>query len=325
MQYSIWVTTGCNMKCKYCYEKEKKDTMFSKENVHQLVEFIKKTSGMKKIQVSFFGGEPLLNFSVIKEIVLELEKEHFEKVVYDMTTNGLLLDSEKVQFIKDKGIRISLSCDGTKKVNDHNRVDYLGNGTHDRVMEKYRMLVERGIYNIRIRATVNSETYGMLKKSIEFFKSIDDDISVFFAIDYFDSNWTQEKIDELGEMIANIYREGNNNIDIIGDKMITKSRCSGGISSFHIYTNGDIYPCSFVINNEDFCIGDIYNGIDTKKIEKNIEIYNSKAYECKDCDYEEYCLTHKCKYLNYKLTGDLRHASPIVCQTENIKVSNIIL
>lgn len=103
MDYSIWVTSTCNMKCKYCYVEEMKDKQnFPIASVYRLMDFICNTYNNQRIKINFFGGEPLLNLKLIKLIVSEIEKHEEFEVSYYMTTNGLLLDDETISYLKKR-------------------------------------------------------------------------------------------------------------------------------------------------------------------------------------------------------------------------------
>ena len=326
MEISLWVTNKCNLQCKYCYvDQNKGEQTFDIANVKAFVGFVMDCLSAKdEPTINFFGGEPLLGFQVIQEVIRCMEEVQVQGVNYRFTTNGLLLDKQIIDFIKEKRISVSLSWDGSEKVNNFNRLDFGGNGTFDGIFEKYRLLRDRDVENLRIRATFNSETYKYLKESVAFFEELDPNMTVVFAADYFDKNWDENRLNELKSLITDLDSEHHPNITIIGDKLLANSRCGGGVTSCHVYTDGRIYPCSYVVNNESFCIGNIWKGLDTDKISDLSESYVKRINECKGCDYEQYCLSYKCKYLNYVLAGSLTKASPIVCMLENIKMCNNI-
>lgn len=320
MNFAIWVTSGCNMNCKYCYVDGKKGTsFFSKENVENLVKFIKVVSEKeKKIKISFFGGEPLLNLNLIQMIIEHCNKELAVKVEYYITTNGLLINEQVAKFFLDNKIFVSLSWDGCKEANDLNRVDKSGRETYQRIRKAYHLLKKYGLNNVRVRATFNCESIKYLRESIKFFIKEDQDISVMFVPDYFDKNWSEEKIIELHDVLRCLEKNDLGNISIISDNM-TKGVCGGGVSNFNIYVDGFIYPCSFVVNEEQFCIGDIWNGLNKKRIDALVANYNKPILECDGCDYADYCLSHKCRYLNWALESEINKPSPLVCHLENLK------
>lgn len=320
MNYSIWVTSICNLKCRYCYvKKERRNRSFDKELVPNLIEFIKNTNNEDEVTVSFFGGEPLLEISLMKEIIGHMEKERGFQTRYYMTTNGVLLNQEIINYIKEKQIILSLSWDGNKKANDMNRMDVHGNGTYEKIKESYRLLKKNDV-DVRVRATFDSQTMFLLKDSMEDLYNIDQEMDVIFVPDYFDKGWTEEKLQKLQEDIRIIEEKNIENFMIIGDKKLRKSQCSGGINNYHIYIDGKVYPCSFVVNNKEFLIGNVVDGINSKKVAKLSQKYTERLEKCNGCDYELYCLSNKCRYLNWKITGSMNKAAGVVCNLENIKM-----
>ncbi|MBR1691358.1 MAG: radical SAM protein [Lachnospiraceae bacterium] len=320
MEFSIWVTGKCNMRCKYCYVEEKK--IFENmdlSKIDKIVDFILHICDDKDLQINFFGGEPLLNYDFIKAFIEKMECRLDVGIEYYMTTNGTIVSDEIVSFIKEKRIKLSLSWDGCKEANDLNRVFIDGGGTFSKIKCAYHIYREGGIDDIRVRATFNKDTYKYIKESVDEFISTDTEISVLFVPDYFDTRWTSEDINELYK-IAEIVRKYEN-ISICGEASYRCCRCSGGISSFHIYLDGKIYPCSFVVSEPLFCIGDLNRGLNTSAIHKLAQRYTQSLSGCEDCDYQYGCLSYKCRYLNYSLTGKMNKASAIVCGFENFKVN----
>ena len=325
MEISLWITNRCNMKCKYCYVDSKKgETIFKQQNIEDLIIFI--TNNLKSgedIFVSFFGGEPLLAFDTIEKVVLKMNVEFSNKIQYGITTNGLMLDNKRIKFFVDNKFAVSLSWDGCEVAHDYNRVDGFGNGTYQRVREKYLNLKESGLVPVRVRATFNSETYVYLKQSVRDLLDVDREVSAIFVPDYFDNNWNEQKLNELFGIITEIRKECMvNNITIIGEEKKKIRICNGGIGSYHIYVDGRIYPCSFTVDQEFFCIGDLKQGLIQQKIDEFAKEYNCSLETCDGCDYEKYCLSYKCRYLNYVLTGCFNSASGIVCAMENIKLGS---
>lgn len=320
MDFSVWVTSECNMKCKYCYVDEKKGTgFFSEKHIAQLVHFMKEVAGESETnKISFFGGEPLLNISFIKKLIEAIEQENFPAEYY-MTINGLLLNRAIAEYLYDKKVFVSLSWDGCETAHDYNRIDGAGKGTYKRVKDAYRLLKEIGMDNVRVRATFNNDTVKYLMESVEDFQREDPEMSVVFSPDYFDKSWSDESIDNLRSQVQATMKKDMGNITILTPFAKEQCFCSGAITNFNIYVDGSVYPCSFVTNIKQFCVGDIWTGLDNEKISSLVRMYDMPIHECEGCDHEKACLSHKCRYLNWALMSDMNKPAPVVCQFENLK------
>ncbi|MCR5740373.1 MAG: radical SAM protein [Lachnospiraceae bacterium] len=325
--WNVWVTSRCNLDCKYCYITEaKRDASFDQARIPRLIDFILEYSmNYDQMIINFMGGEPLLEYPIIREIADSLQERWYGKLQFSLTTNGILVNDEMVTFFKEHGFAISLSWDGCKEINDLYRIDRNGNGTYYKILNTYNEFRDRGFANIRIRSTFNSKSIKYLKDSVKDFIHIDKNINVIFIPDYFDDGWNSENLSELNIISNEVNKNAGNRISIIGRSNLIKSSCSGGIYSFHIYCNGKIYPCSYVVGKMEYIIGDLENGFEEAKIHELSEMYSLHINECNGCDYEKYCLTYKCRYLNLVLSGDMNTPSPIVCSLENIKMCNSVM
>ena len=169
MLIGIWVTTGCNLMCRYCYEGlEKQCENMTQDVADSVIKFIKtvyKPKYQEPLIVEFHGGEPLINFSMIQYIISELEKSSL-KPLFGITTNGLLLTKQIVDYLCEKmNYGVSLSLDGDMLTNDKNRVDSNGNGTYTRIMKIVPELLKQKS-DIRVRMTYTSETVERLGHNI---------------------------------------------------------------------------------------------------------------------------------------------------------------
>lgn len=328
MLYNIWVTRRCNLSCRYCYEgsnKEEKD--FQYENIDHFIKFIKETNkNGKRIWVNFHGGEPLLKFDLIKEIISKIKYNNIE-AKYSLTTNGTLLTDLIIEDILKNNIDISLSIDGEKRVHDLNRRFKSGVGTYDIVRKNFVKLLDR-LPNIRVRLTFNSKTVSYLKESVEHLIMIGAK-NIILGPDYFDGGWNKHTIKMFGLQLKNIKQfVGNNDVYIswINDKDYKKlGRCSGGITEYSIDADGVVYPCVYVVGNSKFEIGKIDKGLNKDKIDKVQIVYSSHSDKCSGCNYLEYCISNRCKFLNYALEGILTEPSCVVCLMEHEKIENIII
>ena len=250
MLIGIWVTTGCNLKCKYCYEgTEKKSENMTKEVADKTIKFIKATYDKKSLEplvVEFHGGEPLLNYPIIQYLILEIEKI-FPEALFGITTNGLLLTTERIKYLSEKmNYGFSLSIDGDRDINDQNRIDYHGNGTYKAIMKIVPELL-RYRHDIRARMTYTPETVESLGNSIIHLLNLGF-TNIVSAPDYFSTNWSIGKMETLLEQMKKIRsyyqekitQENPIRISLLEDRFKTKGICQGGKSNFHILPNGDI-------------------------------------------------------------------------------------
>ena len=330
MLIGLWITTGCNLKCKYCYEGEEKqfDNM-SIDVAEQTIDFIKHhytTLEHEPLVIEFHGGEPLLNYDLIPYIVKRME-ESFENILFGITTNGILLNESKITYLSKKmTYGLSLSVDGERQSHDKNRVDNLGSGTYDSVIMQIPQLLSK-CENIRARMTYTPQTIDHLSDNI--IHLIDLGFKNIVSVpDYFSENWSQNEMEILLTEMQKTkrYYETNNlekndvNISILENFFKEKGVCQGGKSNFHIMPNGDIYPCSYGTKNDELKLGNVSNSeLIVSKLEKLEEINNSFNSACEGCDGYISCICSRCKIFNKVLTGDFLQPVPIICAIEHIK------
>lgn len=334
MLIGLWTTTSCNLRCKYCYEgTEKKNSMMNLSTADLAVQFIIKQYEEKKpekVVVQFHGGEPLLNFKVIKYTIEKLE-DYFRgkesRILFGITTNAMLMTDEIAEFLARKmNYDLSISLDGNQEINDLNRVTAEKKGT-------YQMVVERALYvkkfksDIRIRMTYNSSTVSSLSESIIHliqlgFKKI---VSV---PDYFDKKWDNEGIQILLQQMLNVHKYQKENvlpddvyISVLEERFFKKNTCTGGISNFHIYPDGSLYPCSYGAGKKEFFLGNLHNKpqIESERVESMQCISKQINKVCQGCSNYESCIGTRCKIVNKVMTGEYTKVQPVVCAIEHVK------
>lgn len=323
MLFNVWVTNACNFRCKYCYVSEYEHNI----NIHMaddILKFIHSSvgEGEEEIIVNFHGGEPLLNFKMIEYMVESLEEVFDDKILYGMTTNGSLLTPDIIGFIAEKFIyNLSISLDGSKDINDANRILSNETGTYETVI-KHFMSLNKIRPDVRVRMTYNSDTISELFNSVQHIANLGFKNIVAVA-DYTDKNWSDQHVNILKaelEKIFSFYVHNNRvEINFISD-FITKKKglCNGGKTSFNIDIDGNLYPCTWVVGNVGFGIGDIYKGIDNSKVQqihKHSEVTNN---DCEGCMLYECCAGTRCKMINKVITNDFHQAPIFRCQYNNI-------
>lgn len=335
------IAHDCNLRCKYCFadEGEYKGArkIMTAEIGMRAIDFVIKASGPRKnIEVDLFGGEPLLAFDTIKQIVeyaKEQEKIYNKSIRFTMTTNATLLTEEIMEYIDKNMGNIVLSIDGRKEVNDKVRLRRDGSGTYDRILPNIKRMVELRDKSKQyyVRGTFTAE-------NIDFFEDIKHladlgfkEISVEpvvlpkdnpLALKEEDLPKIFEQYDKLYNELLTREKEGRGfkfyhfNIDLKGGPCVYKriSGCGAGHEYVAITPEGDIYPCHQFVGNDKFKMGDIFNGISNIEMVnefKKAHIYNKP--KCKECWARFYC-SGGCQANNFNFNGDIHVPYELGCK-----------
>lgn len=331
---TFWVTSKCNMKCTYCYEKnEKEHYVMSKDIANCCIKFLLdriKQNKEKEIYIRFHGGEPLLEYPIIYYMVnkiKELSKLHGFKLSFGITTNGTLLDEERIGFLCSNINDLSISLDGMKDTNDLNRRYKNNQGTFEDVIKHLDSILKKDV-NLRVRMTVTPQTKDKLCDNVMYFihKGVK---TISPSIDFFDKSWTEEDLEVLSEELKKIVNylvqlpnQEEIKVGMIIDEntIITKKGiCNGGRDTFHVYSNGDLYPCSLTVPIKEFKIGNIYEGLLEEKVQEIICISKNKIEICIGCPNYDYCINTRCKIINKLFTNDYYKPLPLKCNMEHIQ------
>ncbi len=320
------MTDKCNLACNYCYEKNNVDRTADREvmDIGTIIAFIKEKADQYKerdILISFHGGEPLLEYNKIREYVERLEMVFRDRRLFlFMTTNGLLLNREKADYLMSHFTELSVSIDGCKEAHDLNRVFPNGHGSYQEVIQNVEQSgLDKNKLRIRMTVTANNVVHlasGVENLVMQGFRCI------VPAVALEDPEWTEERLMILENELIRIkkkYYGKNIRIAMIDRKeMQKKGQCAGGITSFNIMENGDVYPCEFVAGNKMFLLGNVTDiHIDEEALRK---LYgHDSCRECTECTYKMYCEGVRCKYINMSNNDDLHTPSDITCMVENIK------
>lgn len=325
----LHVAHTCNLNCSYCFASQGKykgeRALMSYETGARALDFLIENSGTRRnLEVDFFGGEPLMNFDVVKRLVAyarEKEKEKNKNFRFTLTTNGVLIDDEVIDFCNREMSNVVLSLDGRKEVHDRFRKDYAGNGSWEKIVPKFQRLVEkRGGKNYYIRGT-----YTHL--NVDFTEDIKEMLSLGFTelslepvvCDKNDPNaLTEEDLpvlkreyEKLAELMLKRKKEGkpftfyHYMLDLNDGPCVYKriSGCGSGTEYMAVTPWGDLYPCHQFVGEEKFRLGDIYNGVTNTAVQK--EFFDCNAYsrkECRDCWARLYC-SGGCAANSYHATG----------------------
>lgn len=341
----LHVAHDCNMNCKYCF-----GAQGSFEGIRELMplkvgmkalEFLMQNSGSRRnLEVDFFGGEPLMNFDVVKGLVAygrEIEKEYNKKIRFTITTNGLLLDDHKINFINENMENVILSIDGRPEVNDHMRRTWNDQGTYELIIDNYKNFIEERkdkLYYVRGTFTRNNLDFSedvihLIKQG---FKNVSvepvvvsDDMS--YALKEGDLKTIFEEYEKLSDYFIEsaknnkLFEFFHFNLDLDQGPCIIKriSGCGAGTEYLAVAPNGDLYPCHQFVGNDDFRIGNVNQEYknDLYDTFNSAHIYN-KA-KCKNCWAKFYC-SGGCHANAYNINGNILEPYEIGCEMEKKRI-----
>ena len=330
MSFTIYVTTKCNMNCVYCYEKSFLKQEMSLNTARKTVSFIKKKieeNDLTDISIQFHGGEPLLNFEVIKYIINALENSSVN-VAYSMTTNSTLIKGDMIPILMKFG-SLSVSIDGAEADHNRNRIFAGGQGSYSVVRKNLELLLKH-IPDITARMTIMPETYKRIFVNFQMITELGIR-NIEVDLDFTSDRWTNEMIGEylrefkkIGYEIKKKEKEGiyiKNSLFEAAAKKTKNTLCNGGRTTFAIAPNGEIYPCLAVAFNREFLLGTVAEESHNSEVLNKIEeIGKVRNRICEGCARYDYCNMTRCKIINYVYNGDFHEPNPIMCANEHIKV-----
>ena len=325
----LHVAHTCNLNCAYCFASQGKyhgeRAVMSFEVGKQALDFLITNSGTRRnLEVDFFGGEPLMNFQVVKDLVAyarSIEKEHHKNFRFTLTTNGLLIDEDVIDFANREMSNVVLSLDGRKEIHDRYRVDYAGNGSWERIVPKFQKLVAaRGGKNYYMRGTFTHANpdflqdieqmldLGFTELSMEPVVCAPGDPSALTEEDF---PVVCQQYEKLAELMLRRDKEGkpftfyHYMLDLSGGPCIYKriSGCGSGTEYMAVTPWGDLYPCHQFVGDEKFKLGNIWDGVTNTERRAEFAACNVYAHpECRDCWARLYC-SGGCSANAYHATG----------------------
>ena len=344
------IAHDCQLRCKYCFASTgdfgKGRKLMSFETGKHAIDFLLENSGDRpNLELDFFGGEPLMNFGVIKQVVeyaRSREKEYNKKFRFTITTNGLLLDDDKIEFINREMSNVVLSIDGRKEVNDYFRVLPNGQGCYDIIMPKYKKLVEgRGDKEYYVRGTFTNKNLDFSNDVFALNEAGFDQISVEPVVGDDDVYALTEKdlpavFDEYEKLALRLLENEKNGkkfnffhfmLDLDqGPCAIKRLRgCGCGNDYVAITPDGDIFPCHQFVGIDEYKMGNIDEG--TFNQEMKADFAKAHVYskpDCRECWAKFYC-SGGCNANNYQYMGDIRKAHKISCQLEKKRLECAIM
>ncbi len=336
----LHIAHTCNLNCAYCFASQGKyhgdRALMSFEVGKRALDFLIENSGTRRnLEVDFFGGEPLMNFEVVKQLVAyarSIEKEKGKNFRFTLTTNGVLVDDDVIDFANRECSNVVLSLDGRKEIHDRYRVDYAGKGSWDNIVPKFQKFVEsRDGKNYYMRGTFTHA-------NPDFVKDIEEMLSLGFRelsmepvvcaegdsarLTDEDMPIVKEQYEKLAELMIKRDKEGDPftfyhyMIDLAGGPCIYKriSGCGSGTEYMAVTPWGDLYPCHQFVGEEKFNLGDIWSGV--TNIAAREEFAECNVYsrpECRECWARLYC-SGGCAANSYHATGSVKGIYEYGCE-----------
>ena len=327
----LHVAHTCNLNCAYCFASQGRyhgeRALMSFEVGRQALDFLIEHSGTRRnLEVDFFGGEPLMNWDVVKRLVeyaRSVEQSRGKRFRFTLTTNGLLIDDDVIDFANREMSNVVLSLDGRPEIHDRTRVDYSGRGSYDRIVPKFQKLVKaRGGKNYYMRGTFTHANpdftkdlfhmaeLGFTELSMEPVVCAPDDPA---ALTPEDLEIVKQQYELLAVEMLRRERDGrpltfyHYMLDLTGGPCVYKriSGCGSGTEYMAVTPSGDLYPCHQFVGEAAFRLGDVWRGVTESGVREQFRACNAYARpECADCWARLYC-SGGCAANAYHATGSV--------------------
>lgn len=347
----LHIAHDCNLACKYCFAEEGeyhgRRALMSFEVGKKALDFLVANSGNRvNLEVDFFGGEPLMNWQVVKDLVAygrSLETPNKKKFRFTLTTNGVLLNDEILEFANKEMANIVLSIDGRKETHDMMRPFRGGQGSYDMIVPKFQKVAEsrnqmdyyvRGTFthnNLDFAADVmHLADLGFKQISVEPVVAADTES---YAIKESDIPQIKAEYDKLAQMIIQRRKNGQRfnffhfMIDLSGGPCVAKRLlgCGSGTEYLAVTPWGDFYPCHQFVGQEQFLMGNVFEGITKPEIRDEFKCCNVYAKDkCKKCFAKFYC-SGGCAANAYNFTGSINGTYEIGCELQRKRVECAIM
>ncbi len=333
------IAEDCNLACKYCfaggdYGNVSREKM-SPEVAKKAVDFLLKTSPQRQnYEIDFFGGEPLLNMETLEKVtayVRQKEAETGKKIKLTLTTNGVLLSDKIIDWLNKNNISVVLSLDGRKEVHDAMRKDKGGNNTYDKILPKFKKLVNsRNGENYYLRGTYTAKNLDFCKDILSMYDENFRILSLEPVVSK-DENLSIKK-EDLPQIFAeydkltDLYLEKKSqndpfnffhfNIDLTGGPCLHKrvSACGAGHEYYAVATNGDLFPCHQFVGKSEYKLGTIFDEKMTSNLPqkfRNAHIFNKP--KCQNC-FAKYFCSGGCHANNINMNGDILEPYEVGCE-----------
>jgi uncharacterized protein len=347
------ISHDCNLRCKYCFASTgdfgEGRKLMPFEVGKKAIDFLIENSGTRhNLEVDFFGGEPLMNFEVVKQITnyaRSIEKQKNKNIRFTITTNGLLLDDDKIDFINSQMSNVVLSIDGRKEINDQMRIRVDGTGSYDEIMKNYKKLCEKREYkNYYVRGTFTAQNLDFVQDVLHLANEGFDQISVEPVISEDDKSYALkqedlprifEEYDVLAETLINRKREGRGfnffhfMIDLEHGPCAIKllRGCGCGNEYVAITPDGDIYPCHQFVGQSEWKMGNVMETQGIFKSELKDKFAKANIYTKEDCNkcWARFFCSGGCNANNSAFMGDILKPMPLSCEIERKRIECSIM
>ena len=336
----LHVAHVCNLNCSYCFASQGKyhgdRAIMSYEVGKQALDFLVANSkGRRNLEVDFFGGEPLMNFDVVKRLVAyarSIEKAAGKNFRFTLTTNGVLIDDDVIDFANKECSNVVLSLDGRKEIHDKYRVDYAGNGSWEKIVPKFQKLVEaREGKAYYMRGTFTHENPDFLKDIEKMLELGFTELSMEpvvgpegepTTLTAEDLPIVLEQYEKLAELMLKRHREGrpftfyHYMIDLKGGPCVYKriSGCGSGTEYMAVTPWGDLYPCHQFVGKDEFKLGNVFDGVTNHEVVGEFAACNVYTRpECKQCWAKLYC-SGGCAANAFNATGSVNGVYKYGCE-----------
>lgn len=347
----LHVAHDCNLACKYCFagkgEYDGPKGLMSFETGKKALDFLVEQSGTRRnLEVDFFGGEPLLNWDVCKKLVeygRSIEKKYDKNFRFTVTTNGVLLNDEIMEFCNKEMGNVVLSLDGRKETHDRLRITRKNTGSYDMIIDKFKKFAQsRNQKDYYMRGTythfntdfsndvIHMADLGFKELSIEPVVCSPEEE---YALKESDLPILKDQYEILANEMLRRYRKGNGftfyhyMIDLDAGPCIVKrvSGCGVGTEYMAVTPDGELYPCHQFVGDEKFLLGDIWNGVQNKKVLEQFENCNVYSHkECKDCFAKLYC-SGGCAANAYHSTGSVSGVYEFGCELHRKRIECAVM
>ncbi len=347
----LHIAHDCNLACKYCFAGEGEycgdRSLMSFEVGKQAFDFLIANSGTRKnLEVDFFGGEPLMNFEVVKQLVAyarEQEKIHNKNFRFTLTTNGVLLDEEVMDFANKEMYNVVLSLDGRKETNDRMRVSRNGKGSYDLIVPKFKEMVKRrGDKEYYIRGTYTHYNTDFTKDILHMADLGFTKLAMEPVVASPDAPYALKEedlpilFDQYEKLAAEMVRREKNGkgftffhymIDLEGGPCIAKRIAGCGVGTEYVAVTpwGDLYPCHQFVGDENYLLGNVFDGITNEEVRSRFKMCNIYTRpQCNDCFARLYC-SGGCSANAYHATGSIEGIYELGCKLHRKRVECAIM